>query len=274
MCKRARERGADTARDCFAIVVSNTLSQIAWFEQAIADPPGSPVCWDYHVLYAQRNPATGEFFVFDHDSTLPFPCPAREYFRRCARPLLLAATPFLASYRLLTADAMLRCFASDRRHMRLPRDAATAENGGYSMPPPLYAPIATAESTFTLDVLLDMSRIAHTAPSATITAAAAATAASDGSADAAGAESGSESASAAAVEPSAAPSETTSAIAVTRTTAAPAAATAVPAAAVTVCVDVAAALPTPEELLADASRDFGVTVDWRTLFRLFRCCDE
>ena len=152
LCARAAAQGFDVDRDCFAVFVSNKANTVAWFLQALANPPQSAVCWDYHVVFVQRCAATGEPFVFDFDSVLPFPCRARDYFPCSARPDVTAGSVYLASFRLLTARAMLDCFASDRRHMR---DAA----GRYSKPPPATPPIATPRSAHNLDCFVDL---AHT----------------------------------------------------------------------------------------------------------------
>mmetsp|Transcript_42491 Transcript_42491/g.76205 ORF Transcript_42491/g.76205 Transcript_42491/m.76205 type:complete len:128 (-) Transcript_42491:152-535(-) len=79
-------------------------------------------------------------------STLPFPVS----FQRYCRHALRQPTVYPRRFRVVSGEAFLRKFASNRKHMLLP-------NGMYGSPPPCYPPIVSQDGeTNTLDRLLDM----------------------------------------------------------------------------------------------------------------------
>jgi hypothetical protein len=84
------------------------------------------VLWDYHAFALSRREG---WVVWDLDTTLPWPTPAREYLRLSfvARP----REPPL--FRVMGAAEYAREFRSDRGHMRRP-------DGTWSATPPPWPP--------------------------------------------------------------------------------------------------------------------------------------
>jgi hypothetical protein len=124
------------------VFLSNAHKTVAIRRQRASRYPPSEdglVIWDYHVvLIVQPSPSSpsssslssSPTLVYDLDTTLPFPCPLLDYATatfRCERTesnryeqrgLL---SEYQCLFRVVAADAFLRAFASDRRHMRVPR---------------------------------------------------------------------------------------------------------------------------------------------------------
>jgi hypothetical protein len=117
--------------------VSNDSKRCPVWHQRAANEDGAPVVWDYHVVLLIRR-GEGRWVVMDLDSTLPFPCPLRDYAVHSFRPHHPAmagdgGAAFHQRFRVLPSELYLRVFASDRRHMR-------TDAGGWLAPPPLYPP--------------------------------------------------------------------------------------------------------------------------------------
>lgn len=47
--------------------------------QRSSTAPGVPVVWDYHVVALVQHKAGDGWVIYDLDTTLAFPCPAKEY---------------------------------------------------------------------------------------------------------------------------------------------------------------------------------------------------
>ncbi|EPY53588.1 hypothetical protein SPOG_03178 [Schizosaccharomyces cryophilus OY26] len=102
------------------------------------------VIWDYHVVLLTRslqNPREG-WFVWDHDTRLPIPCPLEHYLERALRrdwehspelPLIFGNSycDMNRKYRVIEAKSYLQHFSSDRSHMK-------TETGEWLSPPPPY----------------------------------------------------------------------------------------------------------------------------------------
>lgn len=103
---------------------------VAVWEQRLAQEPGEPVVWDYHVVLLTRGP----WQIWDLDTTLPCPCDAATYLRRSFRPELHVPAELAPWFRVVDAAELVRTFASDRSHMHAP-------DGSWQAPPPPWPPI-------------------------------------------------------------------------------------------------------------------------------------
>lgn len=142
----------------FVVFVSNAFSEVRLFRQRIGDPAkDGSVLWDYHVFVVVKPAATtlaqtcrcgeGEqcpcgAWIFDLDTTLPFPCALATYARHGLRAhLATAGRPVSAAsssaalaarrrrerlFRVVGATDFLANFASDRSHMLAPVQLLTA----------------------------------------------------------------------------------------------------------------------------------------------------
>ena len=142
-------------------MISNIEKSVMLWEQKMADQTPrahaeptetasvtSPaVCWDYHVIFAtgvpwakEKNPDNEDALVYDFDTRLPFPCPIRRYFESTFRPLDQSvpqeARP---KFRVLSSEAFVTNFHSDRSHMR-------NELKEWSALPPSWPPIINHEA--------------------------------------------------------------------------------------------------------------------------------
>ncbi|CAI9099919.1 OLC1v1036815C1 [Oldenlandia corymbosa var. corymbosa] len=99
------------------------------------------VLWDYHVICIQKQKdANSSPKVWDLDSTLPFPSPLASYLRETIRPSFKLFSEFDRFFRIVHVPIFLRCFASDRRHMK---DSA----GNWTSQPPSCQPIVAEDGT-------------------------------------------------------------------------------------------------------------------------------
>ena len=128
-----------------ALFISNRDRHCPLWAQRAATQPDQPVVWDYHVVLLTLGPAQ----IFDLDSTLPFPCDARDYLRATFPLAGALPEPFAPRFRFVPAEVLDGSFASDRSHMR-------ATDGSWRSPPPPWPAIATAAATMTLPAFVDM----------------------------------------------------------------------------------------------------------------------
>lgn len=119
----ARPELAD--RSPAAVFIRGAGEHCVLWGQRLAQKPGEPVVWDYHVVLLVRDP----WQILDLDTTLPCPCDAATYLRRSFRPELLLRAEFVPWFRVVGAAELARTFASDRSHMRAP-------DGRWQAPPP------------------------------------------------------------------------------------------------------------------------------------------
>ncbi|CAI9740618.1 protein N-terminal glutamine amidohydrolase [Octopus vulgaris] len=61
---------------CSVVFISNEDRAVPIWHQKIGKPD-EPVVWDYHVIFLWR--LEGESYVYDLDSSLPFPCKLEMY---------------------------------------------------------------------------------------------------------------------------------------------------------------------------------------------------
>jgi len=142
----------------FVVFISSAHSEFAIYKQSIGDPRQDGLCvWDYHVVLIAK-PATGDLaactcgseapalstdkspsakacpcqaWVYDLDTTLPFPCPMRLYAQEAFRAHLPGGKGLRAKrrerlFRVVGARAFLEHFASDRSHMLAPVEVLDA----------------------------------------------------------------------------------------------------------------------------------------------------
>lgn len=132
----AREELADWNTQ--AVFVFGRGPSVAVYRQRRGRPGDGLILWDYHVFALAEK--SGERFVLDFDTRLPFMTGAREYLE-AAFPLAggggSAEPSYLPLFRLLPAPEYLRRFFSDRGHMRRP-------DGSWLAPPPPWGPPAGA----------------------------------------------------------------------------------------------------------------------------------
>lgn len=136
----------------WALFITNPQRRVLLWRQRLA-PLEEPVLWDYHVVMVREE--GGARWVHDLDTRLPPVLPAETYleatFPYDHQTLPEPLTPFVPSFRLVSADELVATFASDRSHMR-------GEDGAYLHPPPPWPPIEAAgvESAMTLERYLDL----------------------------------------------------------------------------------------------------------------------
>lgn len=130
-----------------AVFVSGALGGcVMWNQRAAREvgPGGSgPIFWDYHVFVLAEDP----WEVWDLDTTLGMPVPAREYLRRSFRPGL--PRELAPVFRVVPAGEMRALFASDRSHM-------LRDDGRYERPPPPWPPVSAPERGSNLARFIDM----------------------------------------------------------------------------------------------------------------------
>lgn len=102
-------------------------SLLMW-EQRAAEP-GEALLWDYHVAAWERRAG----LIWDLDSRLSCPCPAREYLARSFPHSAAGIRRWAPRFRLVPAAVYLAELKTDRRHMRGPA-------GGLLAPPPAWDP--------------------------------------------------------------------------------------------------------------------------------------
>ncbi|XP_068660523.1 protein N-terminal glutamine amidohydrolase isoform X3 [Aristolochia californica] len=139
-------------RDLFAVFISNENRRIPLWHQKASSRTEGLILWDYHVLCIQRHGRGNALHqVWDLDTTLPFPVPLDQYVAEAVRPSLTLDSCFTRLFRVVHAPLFLRCFASDRRHMKNP-------NGHWMSPPPTYEPIIAEDGAiYNLDKYIQMS---------------------------------------------------------------------------------------------------------------------
>ena len=107
------EQGIDTgALDVMFFI--NPSDSVLLFEQRGA-APGSPVAWDYHVVLQARLP--DQTVIFDFDSRLSFPQPAKSYFAMTFGNQKTLPENLRTWVRTTPAADYLAHFYSDRSHM-------------------------------------------------------------------------------------------------------------------------------------------------------------
>jgi protein N-terminal glutamine amidohydrolase len=128
LCAEPQVEGSPKA----ALVISNTLRQVAVAHQRAARDPSLVVVWDYHVVLAAH--AEAGWVIWDVDSTLGLPVPLSLYLRASFGYPEGFAEPHAARFRIIEASRYRATLATDRSHMR-------AASGQLRAPAPPWPPI-------------------------------------------------------------------------------------------------------------------------------------
>ncbi|KAG2687130.1 hypothetical protein I3760_09G037800 [Carya illinoinensis] len=141
LCKKLCTSGVADAggSDLFVVFISNENKQIPLWHQKASKRADGIVLWDYHVVCIQkRREGDTPHLVWDLDSSLPFPSPLTSYVSETIRPSFQLFSEYQRFFRIVHAPIFLRCFASDRRHMK---DSV----GNWIAEPPVYEPIVAED---------------------------------------------------------------------------------------------------------------------------------
>ncbi|KAJ4706402.1 Protein N-terminal glutamine amidohydrolase [Melia azedarach] len=143
LCKKLMASGTaePDGSDLFVVFISNEKKQIPLWHQKASHRADGVILWDYHVICIQRKKdGDSPVVVWDLDSSLPFPSPLAPYVIETIRPSFHLFSEYQRFFRIVHAPIFLRCFASDRRHMK---DAS----GEWIAQPPAYEPIVAEDQT-------------------------------------------------------------------------------------------------------------------------------
>ncbi|ORY98449.1 N-terminal glutamine amidase-domain-containing protein [Syncephalastrum racemosum] len=149
LCRAVADKAPLELEHYTVVFVSNPDKKVPFWQQSSCREDGLPVVWDYHVFLLYMAPDENTSYVYDFDTTLPFPCRADQYCFQSLRPDFQLPTCFERYFRLIPAKAYLEHFASDRSHM-------LGDDGVYHMPPPNYAAIATQRHQMNLEAYINM----------------------------------------------------------------------------------------------------------------------
>lgn len=94
----------------------------------------APVWWDYHVILMTSSQKG--HFIYDFDSTLPFPCEARKYLLETFQEVSTMKPEDRPLFKVIDGMEYVKGFHSDRSHMK-------DQSGNWIFEPPTWAPIKT-----------------------------------------------------------------------------------------------------------------------------------
>lgn len=142
LCKKLCSDGIANSEgsDLFVAFISNEKKHIPLWNQKASQRADGVILWDYHVICIQINQGGGLPLVWDLDSTLPFPSPLPSYVSETIRPSFQLFSDYNRLFRIVHAPIFLRCFASDRRHMK-------GSDGHWIEQPPPHQPIVAQDGT-------------------------------------------------------------------------------------------------------------------------------
>ncbi|KAK7267306.1 hypothetical protein RIF29_19975 [Crotalaria pallida] len=142
LCKNLSCKGiANTeGSDLFVVFISNEKKQIPLWYQKTSKRADGIVLWDYHVICVKIGHGGGPPQVWDLDSSLPFPSPLASYVSESIRPSFQLFSDYNRLFRVVHGPMFLRCFASDRRHMK-------DSDGNWIHEPPPHEPIVAEDGT-------------------------------------------------------------------------------------------------------------------------------
>eukprot|EP00455_Lapot_gusevi_P048592 TRINITY_DN6738_c0_g3_i2.p1 TRINITY_DN6738_c0_g3~~TRINITY_DN6738_c0_g3_i2.p1 ORF type:complete len:184 (-),score=14.86 TRINITY_DN6738_c0_g3_i2:13-564(-) len=146
LCARFESEGFDLSKT-FAVFCSNPFKTVPLFCQASSQLDEGLVIWDYHVFLLYQ-PDNDQHMIYDLDTMLPFPCPARQYVERTFVPSTAYKREYRQQFRVVPAQEYLRIFSSDRSHM--------FQEGRWLSPPPSYPCIQAPGTTMNLDRFWNM----------------------------------------------------------------------------------------------------------------------
>ncbi|KAG2221397.1 hypothetical protein INT45_012648 [Circinella minor] len=133
------KQNQDNLEHCTVVFISNPNKAIPIWRQKNGSQPDTPVVWDYHVILYYHDYDKKEFYIYDFDTELSFPCNANEYIMEALHPELQLNKQFKRYFRMVPGSVYLKEFASDRSHM-------LKEDGEYMKPPPNYPAITTSNN--------------------------------------------------------------------------------------------------------------------------------
>lgn len=142
LCKKLCNDGIANAEgsDLYVVFVSNEKKQIPLWNQKASNRADGVILWDYHVICIQIKKGGVPPLVWDLDSSLPFPSPLPSYVSETIRPSFPLFSDYNRLFRVVHAPIFLRCFASDRRHMK-------DSGGNWIEEPPPHEPIVAEDGT-------------------------------------------------------------------------------------------------------------------------------
>lgn len=107
----------------------------------------APVWWDYHVILLTSKADT--HFIYDFDSTLPFPSEAEKYLSGTFQEVPTMKPDDQPLFKVIEAETYVLGFHSDRSHMK-------DQDGHWIFEPPAWS-LIQSNGTLSLDSLLDFS---------------------------------------------------------------------------------------------------------------------
>ncbi|XP_012673954.1 protein N-terminal glutamine amidohydrolase isoform X2 [Clupea harengus] len=146
LCEYIKAQPQHCIQDVYAVFISNERRMVPLWKQKSCRRD-QPVVWDYHVILLHTG--NRESYVYDLDTTLPFPCPLSLYEKEAFRSDHGLKESYWRKLRVIPAETFLSSFASDRSHMK-------DEVGHWRMLPPSYPCLETAESKMNLDSFISM----------------------------------------------------------------------------------------------------------------------
>lgn len=146
-----------------AIFISNAARSVAIAHQRIADDPGLPVVWDYHVVMATRRAEHG-WGIWDLDSVLGLDVPLTEWLEQCLGGESGFGSDDAPQFRVVQGAEYRRALSSDRSHMR-------DEHGHYQALPPTWPKIGSSPSNLMAFVAMETKFIGEVVDAARLRAA-------------------------------------------------------------------------------------------------------
>ena len=151
LCQHVKNSNPEFLSNLSTLFISNPNKSIPIWEQLGQKDKDCPVVWDYHVvlLLAFQNNSSYEYFVYDLDSSLPFPSRLSEYVKKALRSDSDLMSQYWRYIRVVPAKLYLENFASDRSHMKTP-------DGEWYAQPPSYPCISTKTCKMNLNNYISM----------------------------------------------------------------------------------------------------------------------
>ncbi|MBL4686369.1 MAG: hypothetical protein JKY37_17375 [Nannocystaceae bacterium] len=146
-----------------AIFISNAARSVAIAHQRIADVPGLPVVWDYHVVMATRHSGHG-WGIWDLDSVLGLDVPLTQWLEQCMGGEFGFGSDDAPQFRVVQADEYRRALSSDRSHM-------CDEHGNYQALPPTWSKIGSSPNNLMAFVAMQTGFIGEVVDAARLPAA-------------------------------------------------------------------------------------------------------
>jgi len=125
------------------LIISNSAKNCPFYAQKSAEG-NLPVWWDYHVvLLATKD---GVNFIYDFDSTLPFPSPLTDYLSQTFPNSDVWLSKDLPGFKVIDAAIYINKFYSDRSHMK-------DDSGNWIFTPPAWPAITNGGDIMLYDLM-------------------------------------------------------------------------------------------------------------------------